>query len=139
MIDFGMKFKKDFDFGDNEEEKLLKLMRAFFGDNIKRTCKGHLFDYYNDSCYIELKSRNCFKDTYNDTMIGFNKIQAAENNNKDCFFCFNFKDGVYYWKYNKDDINNGLVYIKKGGRCDRGRYEIKDYAFINKNLLKELS
>lgn len=139
MVDFGVKFAKDFEFGDNEETRLLAIVKNKFGEDIKRTSKDHIFDYYNDECLIELKSRNCFSFSYPSSMVGYNKIQSARKSGKSCYFLFNFKDGLYYWEFNEDDITNGSVCIKTGGRKDRGFYEYKDYAFIDVDLLKEIS
>jgi len=44
------------------------------------------------------------------------------------YFAFNFTDGVFYWEYKSDDLND--ITIKSGGRWDRGKPEIKDYAYI---------
>lgn len=134
-VDFAIKFKKDFDFGIAEEEKKLELMRSKFGDDVERTSKGCVFDYHSSTVWAELKTRNCFKDTYVDTMVGKNKLDFAERSCRDCFFVFSFKDGIYYWKYNKEDIASGKVTFKKGGRFDRGKPEVKDYAYIHKDLL----
>ena len=54
------------------------------------------------------------------------------------YFCFNFEDGLYYWKYNKEDLENGNVVIRKGGRNDRGIDETKDYGYIKTEILKKV-
>jgi hypothetical protein len=137
MTDFGVKFKKDFEYGLKQEETLFNIIKEKFGDDIKMTSKKSIFDFENDKYLIELKSRNCLSITYPDTMVGNNKLIYASQSEKECYFLFNFKDGLFYWKYNEDDINKGLVKIKSGGRCDRGKIEINQYAFINKCILKE--
>jgi hypothetical protein len=35
---------------------------------------------------------------------------------------------VFYWEYKTDDLDD--ITIKSGGRWDRGKPEIKDYAYI---------
>jgi hypothetical protein len=60
-------------------------------------------------------------------MIGYNKIELATKiTDKDVYFIFEFIDGSFYYKFNKDDEH----IIKKGGRSDRGRFEYKLYCFI---------
>ena len=40
------------------------------------------------------------------------------------------------FKYNKEDIQNGGVRFSVGGRCDRGRNEYKEYAYISTKILQ---
>ena len=71
-------------------------------------------------------------------MIGVNKIEFASKSCRECYFVFNFWDGVFNWKFNKEDIENGDVFYAMGGRCDRGRNERKLYAYIKNHLLISL-
>ena len=69
-------------------------------------------------------------------MIGMNKIikaRALTISNPDVriYFFFKFTDGCYGWKY---DINT-ILPQRLGGRCDRGRDEIKEYNYIPISLL----
>jgi hypothetical protein len=50
------------------------------------------------------------------------------------YFVFRFTDGLYYWKY---DPKHPLK-VQQGGRTDRGRKEIKSYAFIEVDILSKL-
>ena len=76
---------------------------------------------------IELKTRNNTYNKYPSTMVGYNKIKIAEEDNTDkkYKFLFLFKDGLYCWDFEKDKYT-----IKTGGRRDRGLYEYKQYAYI---------
>jgi hypothetical protein len=97
------------------------------GFDVKKTTKSHPFDFYNDEYYFELKSRNVYKNTYQTTIIGLNKIEFAKKTEKFCIFLFKFIDGLYFYIYDKDDPENK---INIGGRSDRGIDEYKPYFHI---------
>ena len=67
-------------------------------------------------------------------MVGYNKILKASTILEDVYFCFYFTNGLYYYKYNKEDSFE----IKKAGRQDRGKLEYSDYCFIPVNLLQKI-
>ena len=67
-------------------------------------------------------------------MIGYNKIKKALELNEDVYFIFNFTDGIYYYKFDRDKE----LEVKQGGRFDRGRPEIKDYCFIPIEILQKI-
>ena len=126
----------DLKFGEEKEVGELNTLQNTFSKNLKRVNdKYFLFDFTSDTCYVELKSRRNTHNKYPDTMIGKNKIDYAEKSDKDVFFCFSFTDGLFYWKYNKTDIENGNVEFRLGGRNDRGKEEYKNYAFIKNSIL----
>jgi hypothetical protein len=130
--------KKDLIFGNLQEKEILKILKLNFDDTLKKTSNYFVFDFESDNCYIELKSRRIEHNKFNDTMIGKNKLEFAETCKKNVFFVFNFTDGLYYWKYNKEDIINNNITFREGGRNDRGKNELKDYAFIKIKILKKL-
>ena len=128
-------FKKDYTFGIKKEVELLPKIKLFFNDEtITQLDRLNVFDYKGDNKYIELKSRNCNYNKYPTTMIGYNKIKKALELNEDIYFIFNFTDGIYYFKFDK----NIQLEIKQGGRFDRGKKELSDYAFIPIEILKEI-
>jgi|APCry1669191674_1035369.scaffolds.fasta_scaffold39453_2 hypothetical protein len=128
-------FKKDYTFGLKKEVELLPTIRKFFNDEtIIKLDDYNIFDFKGDNKYIELKSRNCNYNKYPTTMIGYNKIKKALELNEDIYFIFNFTDGIYYFKFDK----NIQLEIKQGGRFDRGKKELSDYAFIPIEILKEI-
>jgi len=86
--------------------------------------KNSVMDFYSDKYECELKSRTCSSDTYDSTMIGENKL-LNHKEDKEYRYYFLFKNGLYRWKYNKDQYT-----VKKAGRYDRGGAEIKRHAFI---------
>lgn len=128
----------DLKYGFDFEEKNFELLRDKFDSTLKRTKKSDTFDYEGEKCVIELKSRRNTKNKYPTTMVGYNKLIKAKNINKLAIFCFQFTDGLYYYIYDSNDYENGIIDIKIGGRCDRGSAEFKEYAFIDVSALKPL-
>lgn len=128
----------DLNYGVKKEIELLAKIRDKFSSSLETTKKYFVFDYECDECFVELKSRRNTKDKYADTMVGKNKLDYAEHANRAVYFCFEFTDGLYYWKFNPDDIENGNVTFKVGGRQDRGRCEFKDYAYIKTSILQKV-
>ena len=117
----------DYKFGIAQENYLLPILKEKFGETLSKTENKYCsFDFENNSCLIELKSRRCKSDTYPTTMIGANKLNKAKETTKDVYFCFNYTDGLYFHKYD-ETIN---YKIKRGGRFDRGRPEVNNYAYI---------
>ena len=95
--------------------------------------KNSVMDFYNDKYECELKSRKNKYDAYPTTMLGLNKVQDMKPDKKYRYY-FLFTDGLYRWEYNKDDF-----VTRNGGRCDRGKYEIKKYIYIDIKKLKLLT
>jgi hypothetical protein len=126
----------DLDFGMKKEISELDKIRNRFSNSLKPTKDFFVFDYVSKDCYVELKSRRNKLNTYPDTMVGKNKMDYAETADRPVYFVFSFIDGLYYWKYNKEDIQNGNVRFSVGGRCDRGREEYKTYAYISTKILQ---
>jgi hypothetical protein len=126
----------DLDFGMKKEISELDKIRNRFSNSLKPTKNFFVFDYVSKDCYVELKSRRNKLNTYPDTMVGKNKMEYAESADRPVYFVFSFIDGLYYWKYNKEDIQNGNVKFSVGGRCDRGREEYKTYAYISTKILQ---
>ena len=94
-----------YEYGIKEENRLLvPLQRLFNDDSIKPLPDGSIFDFRGQGKYIELKSRTFRKDKYETTCIGVGKVDFAKRNchNYDFYFVFNFTDGLWCWKYNKE-------------------------------------
>jgi hypothetical protein len=129
------KFITDYHFGIQNEIKILPIIKEYFkDDSIIRLDKNNIFDYKGDNKFIELKSRNNEYNKYPTTMIGYNKILKSLELKEDVFYLFNFIDGLYYWKFNK----NYKINIQRGGRSDRGKAEYSNYAFIPIELLTKI-
>ena len=130
---------RDLNFGLESEKEKVEIIKEKFGQGLKKVKDNYfVFDFACENCYVELKTRKCELNKYPSTMIGMNKIDYASHTNRPVYFVFAFTDGMYYWKYNKEDFENGNVIINKGGRCDRGINEIKDYAYIKNDILIDL-
>jgi hypothetical protein len=120
--------------GEDNEIKYKNNIEKIVNCKLKLTHKFHTFDYKNknDKILVELKCRNCFKNSYPTTMIGMNKINKSKLKLKKgykIFYFFHFKDGLYYIEYNDE-----LKYeIKDGFRHDRIKTIINkpQYAYIN--------
>ena len=126
-------FKKDYALGMDAEDKLLQVFCDKFGEVERTTKKSTPYDYLGDNVYIELKTRRNTKNQFYTTMIGKNKLDWAssvmnEKPETKIYFAFNFTDGVYYWEYKSDDLFD--ITFKQGGRWDRGKAEVKEYAYI---------
>ena len=107
-------------------------------DSIKLVCivsTYDIYDYKGSNKFIELKSRNNKMNAYDKTMIGYNKILKAASIDEDVYFFFWFTDGIYFYKYNKDD----KLEVKISGRFDRVcSGELNYYAYIPINLLQRI-
>lgn len=129
------KFINDYRYGKEQEDLLFELMKMTFDEQLKKSDKQFTkYDYHSDNYLIELKSRRNKLSAYTSTMIGKDKLDFASlNSHKKVVFVFNLEDGVYYWVYDKEQL--GEIEFKEGGRFDRGKREVKMYAYINNNLL----
>lgn len=130
--------KNDKMFGNQKEEEAFNIIKSALGISKLMKCnKWFVMDFRSDDCFIELKGRRCSSTQYKDTMVGKNKMDYAETCGKDVYFCFSFSDGIFYWKYDKEQIGK-KVRFDRGGRNDRGRPEFKEYAFIDTSLLTKI-
>ena len=90
-----------------ENEKLVKpILEKYFKLDLIHTDRYALFDFSNETNYIELKCRNCYSYTYKDLMMNLNKwIEGYKymNFDKDVYYVFKFKDGLYYYQQNFTD------------------------------------
>ena len=119
-----------------EQEIIVKphLDKFFAEELIHLTEEFSKWDYAGDNKFIELKSRYNTHDKYSNTMIGKNEIHNASKLTEDVYFVFNYTDGLYYWKYDKDvELINAI-----GGRKDRKFNEQKPYYYIPINLLTKI-
>ena len=127
-------FKKvnDYNFGIKKEIQLLPTIKDYLKDNtIYKLENCNEFDFKGDNKYIELKSRRNKYNKFSSTMIGLNKIEKASTLDEYVYFFFSFEDGLFYWLYDKDYE----LEIRQAGRWDRGKAEIKFYAFLPIEML----
>ena len=122
----------DYNVGLQYEVQILPFLQVYFNDKtIVQLDRFNVFDFKGENKYLELKTRKCSVKTYPTTMIGVNKVERAKSLNENVYFIFQFTDGVYCWKYDK----NIQLMKREGGRTDRGYNEIKQYFFISTQLL----
>ena len=128
--------QKDYNFGIQEEDSVLPELKKFFGDGLQKSSHKYCqYDFYSEDCLIELKSRRCKSTTYPTTMIGASKLELTKQGDAKVYFCFKFEDGLFYHKVDPDF--DYTPFIRKGGRIDRGRPEIKQYLYLPvENLTK---
>jgi hypothetical protein len=128
-----MSFKKDLEFGLNKEKEILNLINKYFKRDIHKTidkfCK---YDFYDNRYNYELKSRRCSSNTYDTTLIPFDKLQ------KRIIFLFLFTDGLYYIKYKKEKFNEfEIKEFVRNKRNDKNDIK-KKYVFIPVNKLTKI-
>jgi hypothetical protein len=133
--------KQDLKFGDNKELKLLPLLNKYYKLDLKKTQTFYEFDYidYDKGVLIELKSRRNTRDKYPDTMVGYNKIKKGMiklTQGYKIYFVFGFTDYVCCFELTKDTLKD--LDIRDGGRSDRGKVEVKKYAYIKTKQLINL-
>ena len=130
--------ENDEKYGFIKEDEYYNILKEKFDKTLIKNSRYNLFDFIGEDCCIELKSRRNTHNKYPDTMIGSNKIDYAMNNNKSVIFCFLFTDGLFYYKFDKNDVFNKRLRIGSGGRCDRNVNEYKDYCYIPISLLTKV-
>jgi len=128
-----MSFENDYAFGLDGERSLLNSMSKHF---LTKTEEFEPFDFKNSKMCIELKTRRNTKNAYPTTMVGANKVKVAEQDTsgKRYVFAFKFTDGTYFVEYEKALFDT--FEISEGGRCDRGRPEMRDYCYIPVSCLR---
>ena len=111
-----MSFREDYAFGKTSEERALIKMCQFFNQCIRPTTEFCKWDFESDTTIYELKSRKVYSNTYDEVMIGYNKIQPIR---KPQYFLFNFIDGLFYIKYDEEVFMDfELKLFKREGRTD---------------------
>lgn len=135
---FREKQARDMKLGEEGEKECLPLFREKFDKYLSKTGKYNTMDFISPNTYIELKSRNCRYADFDNIMIGKNKVDYCANSIKRCILAWRFRDGIYYYEFNREDLDNGGVYFGIGGRNDRGCDEIREVAYVKRGLLKAL-
>ena len=131
MVDFLRNVNNDFKFGLKNEDNLINSISNCLGCELIKLDQCNTFDFKNkdNTVLVELKTRRCSKNTYYDTMIGYDKVLESLKRLKEdysIYYVFKFIDGLYYYKFTELHVN----WIRSGGRSDRGRKEIKFYYHI---------
>jgi hypothetical protein len=128
--------KKDLQKGLRMEQILKPIFENKFGQ-LSYTPHFDNFDYENENVLIELKTRNAVWEQYPSLMFSTAKINKAkklheqEHFNKEIYFFWKLNNGLYYWKYNKEEYE-----INIGGRNDRGINEYQEVVYIKNEYIK---
>jgi hypothetical protein len=133
---FNQRKERDVKIGEYNEELIQPKLEAYFGKKIVKLSKYHEMDFKSDDgVFYEVKKRNCKSTEYDDSMIGINKINFCDRQQKNSIFIFEFTDKILYYEYIPKSIVKKLI----GGRCDRGKEELKLYAYFNISEMKEIT
>ena len=98
-------FENDYQYGIKQEENIYPILKEYFGSTLEKSKnKWSKFDFYDDSCTYEMKTRNNKKTTYPTTMITANK--SVQVNNKKLVFIFNFTDELCYIRFDPDEFSH---------------------------------
>lgn len=127
-------YKKDYEFGKKKEDELFDIINKHFNDNLVRSTKRYdKYDFKGDKFYYELKSRNNNYNKYPTTLIDKDKIFSDNH-----IFLFNYLDGLYYIKYDKEEFDKfeckDFVRFKRYGCKDIE----KPYFYIPINKLTKI-
>ena len=111
----------DVKFGADNEIKVIDIIKRHWKDDTitKTTDRYCKYDFENENCIWELKSRRNTKNKYPTTIIPEHKLI---DNPKDYYFVFYFTDGCSYIKYDKELFDtfkrNPIRCWRKGGNSN---------------------
>jgi hypothetical protein len=127
-------YPKDYDFGIQQEIKILPILREKFGQTIvPKEDRFSRYDYYNEQAIFELKSRTNAKNKYPTTLLTCNKV--VEGIDKDKYFLFNFTDQLCFIKYDSELFS---TFEKKPFSRNFRKEDEKDYFYIPINFLETI-
>ena len=132
---FKQKQERDLALGNQGEIECLPLFKKKFDKYLSKTGQFNTMDFISPKTYVELKSRNYRFADFDDIMIGKNKVEFCLKSFRRCILAWRFTDGIYYYEFDKNDMDEGNVFYAMGGRTDRGIDERKEVAYINRHLL----
>tara|TARA_R110001592_G_scaffold42590_2_gene138299 strand:+ start:1028 stop:1495 length:468 start_codon:yes stop_codon:yes gene_type:complete len=141
IMNFKEQFEKDYFMGKLNEKKLIKYLNDIDPETYYLCRQRYaLMDFkkFNDDKFLgELKSRNCKKDKWETAIISTNKIEKAikDTNGTLYKFYYLYEDGLYYYDFNKEDIDNGIIFKDWWCRYSRGQEEKKMVYYIPRELL----
>jgi hypothetical protein len=130
--------------GEVNERLYKPIIQSIYGEVVKTSYKYSRIDFVGDRYSGELKSRNLSINTFNETMIGYNKIENGFKtlnflSTHRVYFWFAFKEGLYVWELTQEnfELNGGDSQKRMGGTSNRGRDDFKEHYYIqNKYLTK---
>ncbi len=135
--------KNDLNFGFKSEEEIHFILEEQFGKLLRTELnpemgKYYEFDKYNETYFIEIKTRRIKHNQYPSLFFGKNKLIKGNELLKKCpllriFYLWRCNDGIYGWEHNSSKYK-----ICKRGRCDRGKDEFTDCVDIKQKYIKPL-
>lgn len=110
----------DLEFGLKEEERIRPLLEKYFKRTLnKPENQFEKYDLKAKGLRIEIKTRRLYHNAYNTAYITKYKTdyaKRASKYNKECFFVFNYIDGIYVVKYDMELFNTfkfKKIYVEK--------------------------
>lgn len=97
-----MQLEQDVKFGLTEEKKVKPLLENHFNIKLNQNTQFSTIDFENSNYLFELKSRRINHNQYYTAFISKNKIDYFEKSNKNCYIVWNYLDGIFYLKYDKE-------------------------------------
>lgn len=133
-----MSLQKDLSFGLNSEQTTKPMIEKWIGGSLNKLDDLNFFDFEveNKKILIELKTRRINHNQYRTALIGKNKIMYANDKMKEgyeLYFVYNYKDGLFYVKFNENMLNYKSFYMKRRDR-NNGSWVME----INVNELVEI-
>jgi len=116
-----------------ENEKIVKpILEKYFKLELHHNDRYCLFDFQDktEENFIELKCRNCLSYTYKDLMMNLNKWNEGYkymNFEKNVYYVFKFKDGIFYYQQNFND------------NFEIRKYNDKQYIYIPTDKLMKIN
>jgi hypothetical protein len=139
-------FASDYAFGIAHEKKNHAILETIFKTPFERRGGKAIFDFDNVSTsptqtiYAELKTRRINHDEFPTALIGANKVYYASlNPNAEHWFIYNYKDGIFGIKYDKDVFSKfSTSAFTRGDRPDISNNP-QDTVFIPYSYLTRFS
>jgi hypothetical protein len=118
-------FDEDHIWGKQQEELRFRDLKRYFGHTLQHNDDLQApWDFEDGTTAVEMKSRKNASWDFSETMIKTLKVERAQSEGRDCFFVFNFLDGLYCIQYDERRFAN---YKTKTMRIkDRADYKERD-------------
>lgn len=131
--------------GLRNEEQYKPIISEIYGSVIKTDYKYSRVDFLGKRFFGELKSRDLSINDFNETIVGYKKIQTGFKKlkmykNYKVYIWFAFKEGLFAWELNETnyELNGGDAQKKLAGTCIRGWGDYKEHYFIKKEFLQQV-
>ena len=133
----------DLQMGFKSEEDIHGYLESIFGTLLRSKNNPEMgeyyeFDKYNDSFYIEMKTRRIKMRQYPTLFFGKNKLIKGDeilkkNPKLRIIYLWRCNDGVVFWEH-----RSSVFEIAQRGRCDRGKDEFDECVDIDQKYIKPI-